>query len=45
MGALRVFRAFFDCIERLININQGLKTVCVIGCGPNVKIRTHRVRH
>jgi SAM-dependent methyltransferase len=25
----------FACIERLVNMNQGLKTVCIIGCGPN----------
>lgn len=25
----------FECLERLIRIDQGLKTVCVIGCGPN----------
>lgn len=25
----------FECIERLIDLREGLKTVCVIGCGPN----------
>ena len=25
----------FECLERLINFNQGRKTVCVVGCGPN----------
>jgi hypothetical protein len=29
------FQDIFECIERLIDINQGLKTVCIVGCGPN----------
>jgi ubiquinone/menaquinone biosynthesis C-methylase UbiE len=24
-----------DCLERLIDLKRGLKTMCVVGCGPN----------